>query len=116
MVRGLANKFGVKVEQRGTRGRGDKREVVRRIDEFFPRGSAGRREVRGPRGTSKAVMPRTGSRTKNPKCRCVFKSKEAIAMSERRSAYVEPMKTKIDEGKIENDKRQVKAEQAKSET
>ena len=64
----LIKKFGERADQGGgTRRRGDKREVVRRIDEFFPRGSAGHRESRGPRGASKAAMPRRGSRTKNPK-------------------------------------------------
>jgi hypothetical protein len=64
----LVKRFGLSVDQGGgTRGRGDKREVTRRIDEFFPRGSAGRRESRGPRGSSKAAMPTRGSRTKNPK-------------------------------------------------
>jgi len=49
------------------RGRGDKREPDKRIDEFHPRGAAGRREVRGPRGVSKAVMPHPGSRVTSQK-------------------------------------------------
>ncbi len=49
------------------RGRGDKREPIQRIDEFHPRGEAGRREVRGPRGISKAVMPRPGRRVTSQK-------------------------------------------------
>jgi len=49
------------------RGRGDKREIPHRIEEFYPRGSAGRREARGPRGPRKAAMPHRGNRTKYPK-------------------------------------------------
>jgi hypothetical protein len=48
------------------KGRGGKREPVKQIMEFHPRGAAGRREVRGPKGFSKAVMPRSG-RTTGPK-------------------------------------------------
>ena len=51
----------------GRRGRGDKREVTKRIDEFFPRGAAGRREAHGPKSFSKAVMPRSGRRTTRQK-------------------------------------------------
>jgi hypothetical protein len=43
------------------------RLVPRRIDEFHPRGSAGRREASGPKGSHKAVMPNHGNRSKNPK-------------------------------------------------
>jgi hypothetical protein len=50
-----------------TGGRGGKREPVKQILEFHPRGAAGRREVRGPKGFSKAVMPRSGRRTTGPK-------------------------------------------------
>jgi hypothetical protein len=35
-----------KTQPGGRRGRGDKREVTKRIDEFFPRGAAGRRTAR----------------------------------------------------------------------
>jgi hypothetical protein len=49
------------------RGRGDKREPNQRIDEFHPRGAAGRREVRGPRGVSKALMPRPDHRVTSQK-------------------------------------------------
>lgn len=52
---------------KSTRGRGDKREVPRRVEEFYPRGAAGSREVRGPKGTHKAVMPHKGNRPKYPK-------------------------------------------------
>lgn len=52
---------------KATRGRGDKREVPRRIEEFYPRGAAGRREVRGPKGSHKAAMPHKGNRPKYPK-------------------------------------------------
>jgi len=52
---------------KATRGRGDKREAPLRIEEFYPRGAAGRREVRGPQGKHKAVMPRKGSRQRYPK-------------------------------------------------
>lgn len=53
--------------RRGKRGRGGPREVTRKVEEFYPRGSAGRRESRGPRGPRKAVMPRKGNRSRNPK-------------------------------------------------
>ncbi|HXL73541.1 MAG TPA: hypothetical protein VN963_07960 [bacterium] len=45
----------------------DLRLVPRRIEEFHPRGSAGRREARGPKGSHKASMPNHGNRSKNPK-------------------------------------------------
>jgi hypothetical protein len=48
------------------RGRGDKRETTRHIEEFYPRGSAGRREPRGPSGRQKAVMPHQGNRSQYP--------------------------------------------------
>ena len=48
-------------------GRGDKQEIPRKIEEFYPRGAAGRREVRGPRGAQKAVMPHHGNHPKYPK-------------------------------------------------
>ena len=47
-------------------GRGGKREIPRRIEEFHPRGSAGRREIHGLSGPRKNVLPRRGNRTKNP--------------------------------------------------
>ncbi|HTA77096.1 MAG TPA: hypothetical protein VK791_08060 [bacterium] len=50
-----------------TRGRGDKREVPRHVEEFHPRGAAGRREVRSPQHPHKAVMPHKGNRPKYPK-------------------------------------------------
>jgi hypothetical protein len=49
------------------KSKSDLRLVPRRIEEFHPRGSAGRREARGPKGTHKAVMPNHGNRSKNPK-------------------------------------------------
>jgi hypothetical protein len=49
------------------RGRGDKREVPHRIEEFYPRGAAGRREVHGSQGPHKAAMPHQGNRPKYPK-------------------------------------------------
>jgi hypothetical protein len=49
------------------RGRGDLMEIQHRIEEFHPRGAAGRREIRRPRGAQKAVMPHLGSRQKYPK-------------------------------------------------
>jgi hypothetical protein len=49
------------------RGRGDKREVPRHVEEFYSRGAAGRREVRGPKGKHKAVMPHKGSHQRYPK-------------------------------------------------
>jgi hypothetical protein len=52
---------------KATRGRGDKREVPHRIEEFYPRGAAGRREVRGSQGKHKAVMPHKGSHQRYPK-------------------------------------------------
>ncbi len=52
---------------KATRGRGDKREVPRHIEEFYPRGAAGRREVRGPKGAHKAIMTLKGNRPKYPK-------------------------------------------------
>ncbi|GEM_PF-1284428 len=52
---------------KATRGRGDKREVPRHVEEFYARGAAGRREVRGPKGTHKAAMPHKGNRPKYPK-------------------------------------------------
>jgi hypothetical protein len=51
----------------GRKGRGDKREVTKRIDEFFPRGAAGRREAHGPKSFSKTAMPRSGRRTTRQK-------------------------------------------------
>ena len=51
----------------GLRGRGDKREPNKRIDEFHPRGEAGRREVRGSRSASKAVMPRPSGQVTSQK-------------------------------------------------
>ncbi len=48
------------------KGRGDRREIPYRIEEFHPRDAAGRREVRGTTRPNKAVMPRRGSRTKFP--------------------------------------------------
>ena len=54
-------------QPKGSRGRGDQEKAPHRIDEFYPRGSAGHREGRGPRGVAKAVMPRRGNRTKNPR-------------------------------------------------
>jgi hypothetical protein len=50
-----------------TTGRSGQREPVKQIMEFHPRGAAGRREVRGPKGFSKAVMPHSGRRTTGPK-------------------------------------------------
>jgi hypothetical protein len=57
----------LKSQLSGTKGRGDKREPVKQIMEFHPRGAAGRREVRGPKGFSKAVMPRSGRRSTGAK-------------------------------------------------
>jgi len=51
----------------GGRGRGDAREISKNITEFHPRGSAGHRQARGPKGTRKAVLPHKGSRPKYPK-------------------------------------------------
>src|SRR5579885_516207 len=48
--------------QRGGRGRGGPREVTHKVEEFYPRGSAGRRESHGPKGARKAVMPHKGNR------------------------------------------------------
>ena len=48
-------------------GRGAKREPPPHITEFHPRGTAGRREVRGPRNPGKAVMSHKGNRPKYPK-------------------------------------------------
>jgi hypothetical protein len=45
----------------------DLKLVPRRIEEFHPRGSAGRRESHGPNGSHKASMPNHGNRSKNPK-------------------------------------------------
>lgn len=56
-----------KSARKTTRGRGDPREVPQRIEEFHPRGAAGRREARGPKGPRKAAMPHRGSRPKYPK-------------------------------------------------
>jgi hypothetical protein len=52
---------------KATRGRGDKREVPRHEEEFYPRGAAGRREMKGPQGVHKAAMPHKGNRPKYPK-------------------------------------------------
>jgi hypothetical protein len=57
----------LKSKPKQTDGRGGKREPVKQILEFHPRGAAGRREVRGPKGFSKAVMPRSSRRTTGPK-------------------------------------------------
>jgi hypothetical protein len=54
-------------QPKGTRGRGGKREIPRRIEEFYPRGAAGRHEARGPKGPNKAAMPHKGNRPRNPK-------------------------------------------------
>lgn len=43
------------------------RLVPRHEEEFFHRGSAGRKESRGPKGFSKAVMPLSGRRTTRAK-------------------------------------------------
>jgi hypothetical protein len=51
---------------KATRGRGDKREVPRHVEEFYPRGAAGRREVKGTQGAHKAAMPHQGNRPKYP--------------------------------------------------
>jgi len=56
-----------KFQPKATRGRGDKRETPHRIEEFYPRGAAGRREARGPIGPRKAAMPHQGNRPKYPK-------------------------------------------------
>lgn len=53
--------------RKGGRGRGDQREVVHKVEAFYPRGSAGRHESRGPGGSHKAVMPHKGNRPRNPK-------------------------------------------------
>jgi hypothetical protein len=45
----------------------DLKLVPRRIEEFHPRGSAGRRESHGPSGPHKANMPHQGNRSRNPK-------------------------------------------------
>ena len=57
-TKSVPNRFG---------GREGKKEVPHRIDEFHPRGSAGRREVSGLKGARKLVLPTQGRRTKNPK-------------------------------------------------
>jgi hypothetical protein len=49
------------------KGRGDQREVTPRIEKFYPRGAAGRREAHGPQGLRKAAMPHQGNRPKYPK-------------------------------------------------
>ncbi len=46
---------------KGKRGRGSRPETTKPIREFHPRGAAGRREVRGPSGAHKAVMPHKGN-------------------------------------------------------
>jgi len=56
-----------RVQPNPSGGRGGKKEISRRIDEFHPRGAAGRREVRSPLGARKNPLPRRGNRTKNPK-------------------------------------------------
>jgi hypothetical protein len=43
------------------------RLVPRHEEEFYHRGSAGHQESRGPKGFSKAVMPRSGRRSIGPK-------------------------------------------------
>jgi len=48
-------------------GRGGKKPSPHRIEEFYPRGAAGRREIHGLTGTRKNVLPNHGNRTKNPK-------------------------------------------------
>jgi hypothetical protein len=64
-------KFGffdfLKPKPKPTAGRGGPQEVPRRIEKFYPRGAAGRREVRGTSAPHKAVMPRKGNRPKYPK-------------------------------------------------
>jgi hypothetical protein len=56
-----------KAKRKGGRGRGDQREIPHKVEEFYVRGSAGRRESHGPQGSRKAVMPHKGSRPKYPK-------------------------------------------------
>jgi hypothetical protein len=53
--------------RKGGRGRGDKREVPHKIEEFYARGPAGRHEGHGPKGPRKAVMAYKGNRQKYPK-------------------------------------------------
>jgi hypothetical protein len=48
-------------------GQPNLRLVPRHEEEFYHRGLAGRRESRGPKGSSKAVMPRSGRRSTGPK-------------------------------------------------
>ena len=56
-----------KPNNRAGRGRGDKRENPRKIEEFYPRGTAGRHESRGPSGPRKTAMPHKGNWQKYPK-------------------------------------------------
>jgi|GEM_PF-4441094 len=44
-------------------GRGKKKGPTRRIDEFHPRGTAGRREVHAWKGVRKHALPHKGNRT-----------------------------------------------------
>ncbi len=48
-------------------GRGGKKLSPHRIDEFHPRGAAGRRDIHGLTGPRKNALPNRGNRTKNPK-------------------------------------------------
>ncbi len=48
-------------------GQPNLRLVPRHEEEFYHRGSAGSKESRGPKGLSKAVMPRSGRRSTSPK-------------------------------------------------
>lgn len=48
-------------------GRGGKKLSPHRIEEFHPRGAAGRREIHGLTGRRKNALPNHGNRTKNPK-------------------------------------------------
>lgn len=56
-----------RVFPKGKRGRGSRPEAPQAIREFHPRGAAGRREVRGPEGAHKAVMPHKGNHPRYPK-------------------------------------------------
>ncbi|HEY5039895.1 MAG TPA: hypothetical protein VIJ93_12555, partial [bacterium] len=50
-----------------TGGRGAKQEAPHRIDEFHPRGAAGRREIHALKDPKKISPPHRGNRPKYPK-------------------------------------------------
>jgi hypothetical protein len=56
-----------RTEPRSNGGRGAKQVAPHRIDEFHPRGAAGRREIHGLKGPRKVSLPHRGNRPKYPK-------------------------------------------------